>query len=67
MSEPSAEEVIDAFTNVVRDELEQGNDVEIPLLGRLRVEHEPSVLTEEDDDRSLSPPRNVVVFDPIQE
>lgn len=67
MSEPSAEEVIDAFTNVVRDELEQGNDVEIPLLGRLRVEHEPSAMTEEDDDRFLSPPRNVVVFDPIQE
>lgn len=66
MNKPSAEEVIDAFTDVVRDELEQGNTVEIPLLGTLRVEHEPSVMTQEDDDRSLSPPRNVVAFDPIQ-
>jgi nucleoid DNA-binding protein len=67
MSSPSAEEVIDAFIDVVREQLEQGESVEVPSLGTFAVEHRPSELTEEDGTRRLVPPRNVVVFEPEQE
>ena len=67
MSSLSAEEVIDAFVDVVRDQLENGTDVEVPSLGTFAVEHRPSEVNESDGTRRLSPPRNVVVFDPAQE
>lgn len=67
MSSPSAEEVIDAFVDVIRDQLEKGEDVEVPSLGTFAVEHYPSEVKEEDDARRLVPPRNVVVFKPEQE
>lgn len=64
MSDPSAQDIIEAFTGAVRDELESGRDVDLPLLGTLRVEHRPSEMTEEENSRSFSPPRNAVVFEP---
>lgn len=67
MSSLSAEEVIDTFVDIVRDQLENGNDVEVPSLGTFVVEHRPSEVNESDGTRHLSPPRNVVVFDPAQE
>ncbi len=67
MSSPSAEELIDAFIDIVRDQLEKGEAVEIPSLGSFVVEHQPSEVTEEDGNRRLLPPRNVVVFEPEQE
>jgi nucleoid DNA-binding protein len=67
MDSPSAEEVIDAFTEVVQAQLEAGNAVEVPALGRFSVEHRPSEVREEDGVRRLVPPRNVVVFDAAQE
>lgn len=67
MSSPSAEEVIDAFIAVVRDQLEKGEDVEVPSLGTFAVEHQPSEVEEDDGKRRLLPPRNVVVFVPEQE
>jgi len=67
MDSPSAEEVIDAFTEVLQSQLEAGNTVEVPYLGTFSVEHRPSEVREEDDVRRLVPPRNVVVFDPEQE
>lgn len=66
MSDPSAEDVIDAFVGAVRDELEQGNEVEIPELGTLRIEHRPSEMTAQQNQRTFSPPKDVVVFDPEQ-
>lgn len=66
MSDPTAEEVIDAFTRVVRNELEQGREVDLPTLGTLRVEHHPSEMTKHEGTRTLSPPRNEVVFEPKQ-
>lgn len=66
MSDPSAEDVIDAFVGAVRDQLEQGHEVEIPELGTLRIEHRPSEMTTQQDERTVSPPQDVVVFDPEQ-
>ena len=65
MSSPSAEDVIDAFVDVIRGQLEEGNAVEVSSLGTFAVEHRPSEPTE-DEGRRLTPPRNVVVFDPEQ-
>jgi len=67
MSSPSAEEVIDAFIDVIREQLEQGDPVEVPGLGTFSVEHRPSQVEEDNDRRRLAPPRNEVVFEPEQE
>lgn len=67
MSSPSAEEVIDAFIEVLREQLEKGESVEVPSLGTFAVEHRPSTVEQEDGNRRLVPPRNVVVFEPEQE
>ncbi|MFB6097893.1 MAG: HU family DNA-binding protein [Salinibacter sp.] len=64
MSSPSDEEVIDAFTDVLREKMEQGDAVEVPSLGTFSVEHRPSKVEQDDGNRRLIPPRNVVVFDP---
>lgn len=67
MSSPSAEEVIDAFTDIVREQLEAGNAIEVPSLGTFSVEHRPSELEGDEDARHVTPPQNVVVFIPEQE
>ncbi|CBH24705.1 hypothetical protein containing IHF-like DNA-binding domain [Salinibacter ruber M8] len=64
MESPSAEDVIEAFTDVVQDQLDTGNAVEVPGLGTFSVEHRPSGVQEEDGVRRLAPPRNEVVFTP---
>lgn len=66
MSSPSAEEVIDAFIHVVRDQLEKGDSIEVPTLGTFKVEHRPSEMKEEGGERQMVPPRNVVTFEPEQ-
>lgn len=67
MSSPSAEEVIDAFIDILREELEDGEAVKVPSLGTFSVEHRPSEVEESEDERQLVPPRNVVVFESEQE
>ena len=67
MGSASAEDVIDAVTDVIRDQLEEGHAVKVPSLGTFAVEHRPSEPTEDEGSRRLAPPRNVVVFDPEQE
>ncbi|PSQ74037.1 MAG: hypothetical protein BRD39_02725 [Bacteroidetes bacterium QH_9_64_21] len=67
MSSPTAEEVIDAFVDILREQLEDGEAVEVPGLGTFSVEHRPSEVEESEGERQLVPPRNVVVFDPEQE
>lgn len=65
MTTPSAEDVIEAFTKVVREQLEQGKSVEVPTLGTFEVEHRPSEMKEDDTgERTMAPPRDVVTFDP---
>lgn len=66
MSSPSPKEVINAFVNVVRDRLENGDAIEVPTLGTFEVEHRPSEMREENGDRYRVPPRNVVTFEPDQ-
>ena len=67
MSSPSAEEVIDAFIDVLREQLEEGESVEVPSLGTFSVEHRPSEVEAENDQQRLAPPRDEVVFAPEQE
>jgi nucleoid DNA-binding protein len=67
MSSPTAEDVIDAFVDLLREQLEEGEAVEVPGLGTFSVEHRPSEVEESEGERQLVPPRNVVVFDPEQE
>lgn len=67
MSSPTAEDVIDAFIGVLREQLEDGETVEVPSLGRFSVEHRPSKVEETEGERQLVPPRNAVVFHPEQE
>lgn len=67
MKSPSAEEVIEAFTRVVRDQLKQGNSVEVPQLGTFDVEHQPSQMKEDETGETyMAPPRDVVTFEPEQ-
>lgn len=67
MESPSADDVIDAFTEIVKQQLSAGNAVEVPALGTFDVEHRPSAVQKEDDVRRLVPPRNEVVFTPDQD
>ncbi|PSQ66986.1 MAG: hypothetical protein BRD25_01775, partial [Bacteroidetes bacterium QH_1_61_8] len=65
MSTPSAKDVINAFSRVMREKLENGETVEVPGLGTFSVEHRPSRMTEDADGESyMAPPRDVVTFDP---
>jgi nucleoid DNA-binding protein len=67
MSTPSAQDTIKAFVHVVRDQLEDGNTVEVPGLGTFSVEHHPSEKKESPDgDTYMAPPKDVVDFEPAQ-
>ncbi|MEF8816434.1 MAG: HU family DNA-binding protein [Salinibacter sp.] len=67
MESPSADDVIEAFTDILEHQLSTGNAVEVPGLGTFAVEHRPSAVQTEDDVRRLLPPRNEVVFTPEQD
>lgn len=66
MESPLAEEVIDAFSEIVKDQLSTGHTVEVPTLGTFSVEHRPSEVQKKDGVRRLVPPQNEVVFTPEQ-
>lgn len=67
MKSPSAEEVIEAFSRVVREQLKQGNAVAVPQLGTFDVEHRPSQMKEDETGETyMAPPRDVVTFEPEQ-
>ena len=67
MESPSADDVIDAFTETVKQQLSAGNAVAVPGLGTFSVEHRPSAVQNEEDVRRLVPPRDEVVFTPEQD
>lgn len=68
MPTPTAEDVIQAFVRALHDQLTSGNTVEVPDLGRFRIEHEPSRVEENDDgDAHIQPPRDVVSFSPDED
>lgn len=65
MASPSAADVIQAFATVLRDQLEDGEDVHVPGLGTFEVVHHPSETVEDDDGtKRLAPPRDAVSFTP---
>ena len=65
MAAPSADDVIQAFVAIVRDELVSGESLHVPGLGTFSVEHRASEMKEMDDGPNrMLPPRDVVRFEP---
>jgi DNA-binding protein HU-beta len=64
MSKPSARNVIRAFADIVREHLENGQDVHVPGLGTFVVEHQPSMMREQEGNSFIEPPRDVITFTP---
>ena len=64
-SRPDLETVAEALSACVRDALEHGEAVDVPGMGTFHVEHQPSEMREEGNDQfSVTPPRDVVAFEP---
>jgi len=65
MAGPSAEDIIDAFAEAVRESLENGTPIEAPGLGHFDIEHRQSQMIETDDGEArMAPPRDVIKFRP---
>ena len=55
----------ETLADVVREALAKGQNVSLPGLGTLRVEHKPSEMIEDENGQIvMRPPRDEVVFDP---
>ena len=55
----------ETLADVVREALANGQNVSLPGLGTLRVEHKPSEMIEDENGQIvMRPPRDEVVFDP---
>ncbi len=63
MARPSPKEVLKAFCAVVRDELADGHDVDLPGLGTIQVEHDASTV-QGHDNAMWSPPKRTITFVP---
>jgi len=63
MARPSPKEVLQAFCTVVRAELTNGQDVDLPGLGTIQVEHDASTV-QGHDDAMWSPPKRKITFVP---
>lgn len=67
MAEISPDKIANALADIVRDEVLEGRTVTVPGLGAFRLEHFPSSLGEDESGRAVVlPPRDVVVFEPVQ-
>jgi nucleoid DNA-binding protein len=65
MAGPSAEDIINAFAEAVRESLEAGTPIEAPGLGHFDIEHHQSQMVETDDGEArMAPPRDVITFRP---
>lgn len=64
MARPSPKEVLQAFCAVVRDELANGRDVDLPGLGTIRVQHDDSTMQDDDPAAMWAPPQRRLVFVP---
>ncbi len=54
-----------SLADIVREALANGQNVVLPGLGTLRVEHKPSEMIEDENGQIvMRPPRDEVVFDP---
>ena len=62
---PDLSAVAEALSASVRDALERNEPAEVPGMGVFRVEHRPSQMNEQEEGLlSVSPPRDVIVFEP---
>ena len=65
MTTITTDQIKDILADVVREALANGQDVELPGLGTLRVEHKPSEMIEDENGQIvMRPPRDAVVFVP---
>ncbi len=63
MNRISRDQAVAALVEVVREALVQGEEVHLPDLGTLRVEHRPSTTaTLPDGETVMQPPRDEIVF-----
>ncbi|MES3630505.1 MAG: HU family DNA-binding protein [Longimonas sp.] len=66
MARPSPKVVLESFCAVVQEELAEGNDVTLPYLGTLKVEHASSTVQDANasDSPVWSPPQGRITFVP---
>jgi nucleoid DNA-binding protein len=65
---PDLPSVAEALSKCVREALEHGEPTDVPGLGTFRIEHRASQVEESaGGERSLSPPRDEIVFEPARE
>jgi nucleoid DNA-binding protein len=65
MAGPSAEDIINAFAEAVRESLEDETPIEVPGLGRFDIEHRQSQMIETDaGEARMAPPRDEIKFRP---
>ncbi len=68
MTTITSDQLNETLSDVVREALANGQDVLVPGLGTLRVEHKPSEMIEDENGQIvMRPPRDEVVFDPIED
>ena len=61
---PTHDAVTAALAEIIQLELARGNDVTLPGLGTLLVEHQDSRLEEQDGQMVMEPPRDRITFEP---
>ncbi|MEM8485499.1 MAG: HU family DNA-binding protein [Bacteroidota bacterium] len=65
MTTTTLDQLKETLADVVREALANGQDVQLPGLGTLRVVHKPSEMIEDDNGQIvMRPPRDEVVFEP---
>ena len=65
MTTITLDQIKESLADVVREALANGQDVLLPGLGTLRVEHKPSEMIEDENGQIvMRPPRDEVVFTP---
>ena len=65
MAGPSAEDIINAFAEAVRESLEAGTPIEVPGLGHFDIEHHQSQMVETDNGEArMAPPHDIITFRP---
>ncbi len=65
MTTTTLDQLKETLADVVREALANGQDVQLPGLGTLRVVHKPSEMIEDDNGQIvMRPPRDEVIFEP---
>ncbi len=65
MTTITTDQIKESLADVVREALSNGQEISIPGLGTLRVEHKPSEMIEDENGQIvMRPPRDEVIFSP---